>query len=214
MRRAIWDRNCVLDQKQLQARPKGDHTDYQKSTNNQSKDELDLSATSTQHQPKNLPASNQKLIRNRSRIVPESTKIDKKSTQIGSKIGVGDDLATGTEFGPILLTGWVPSGVVLGAKLGSGRGHVSPKIDFGGVLEGAQKWHRNLTHVGNDLGPILDRFRGAKWNQNRSKIDVKSDRQAYTCILDFLENSRVNQRCARPKITQIPTKSRLKSDLK
>ena len=119
MCRAIWDRNCVLDQKQLQARPKGEHTDYQKSINNQSKDDTELSAKSTQHQPKNLPASNKKLIKNRSKIVPESTKIVQKSAQIGSKIGVGDDLATGTEFGPILLPGWVPSWVILGAKLGS-----------------------------------------------------------------------------------------------
>ena len=133
----------MLDQKQLQARPKWEHTDYQKSTKNPSKDELELSATSTQHQPKNLPASNQKRIKHRSKIVPESFKnrieIDKKSVQIGSKIDFGDDLATGTEFGPILLPGWVPYGVVLGAKLGSGRGHVGPKIDFGEVLEGVQK---------------------------------------------------------------------------
>ena len=78
MCRAIWDRNCVLAQKQLQARPKGEHTDDQKSTKKSMQNELKLNATSTQHQAKYQPKIS-------SKIDPDSTqhrpKIDPKSIQ-------------------------------------------------------------------------------------------------------------------------------------
>ena len=73
----------MLTQKLLQARSKGEHTDSQRSTTNQFKHKLELSAASTQHQVQKSDHIDPKLIQNRPKINPKSIpgqpKIDPKS---------------------------------------------------------------------------------------------------------------------------------------
>ena len=124
----------MLTQRLLQARPKGEHTDYQTSTTNQFKHKLELSAASTQHQAQKSDYIDPKLIQNR-------PKIDPRPAQNRPKIGFRGDFATGIVFGPNLPPIWAPSGVVLGVKLGSDWGHVGSEIDSATVPEGVQKRH-------------------------------------------------------------------------
>ena len=73
----------MLTQRLLQARSKGEHTDYHKSTTNQFKHKLELSAASTQHQAQKSDYIDPKLIQSRPKInpksIPSQPKIDQKS---------------------------------------------------------------------------------------------------------------------------------------
>ena len=135
MCRAIWDRNCELAQKQLQARPKGG-TQIIKS---QPQIIAKMNENSTQHRhntgPNINPIFHPKLIQIRPSICPKSIQKRHKIDENFPKISSGADLAPEAVFELIFDQFWFQLGAVLGAKLGS----CWPKNRFLEVPEGTQK---------------------------------------------------------------------------
>ena len=150
---------------------------------NHGKNELELNATSTQHQAKYQPKNSTKLVptsaQNRSNIYP-------KSMKNRTKIGSGADLAPEAVFEPILVQFWLQLGAVLGGKMGSCWDHVGQNIDSWRILK-AFKIDQDFQHLS---GPSWDRFWNdfgvQKSNQNRSKIGLKSDHEANAKILKII----------------------------
>ena len=151
MCRAIWDRNCVLAQRQLQARPKGEQTDDQKSTKKSLqkwiRTQRNIDTTpgqiSTQNFNQIRPNSGPKSIQN----LP---KIDEKSCQNRLRRRLGPQGRFWSDFGSILAPTW--------GRLGSQNGvMLAKKLILGGSWR-----HSKSTKISNTfrdlLGPILERF--------------------------------------------------------
>ena len=183
MCRAIWDRNCVLAQKQLQARPKGEQTDDQKSTKKSLQKWI-----RTQRNIDTTPGqiSAQKFNQIGPNIGPKSIqhlpKIDEKSSQNRLRRRLGPRSRFWTDFGSILAPTWGR----LGGQDGVMLGPCWPKNWFLEDPEGIQNRPRFPTPFGTLLGLILERFWGPKSNQNRSKIGLKSDHEANAKILKII----------------------------
>ena len=171
MCRAIWDRNCELAQKQLQARPKGG-TQIIKS---QLQILAKMNENSTQHRhntgPNINPIFHPKLIQIRPNICPKSIQIDTKSTKNRPKISSGADLAPEAVFDQILIQFWFQLGAVLGASWGHVGTMLAKKlIDSWRILKGF-KIDQDFQH---HSGPSWDRCWLDFGIQNGTKIGPRS----------------------------------------
>ena len=116
---ACWLRsNCRLD-------PRGSTQIIKSQLTNHCKHELELNATSAQHQAKYQPKFFIKICSKfEPNSVPNRSKIEPKPMTNGTNIVSGADLAPEAVFDPILVQVWLQLGGVLGGKLAPCWGHV------------------------------------------------------------------------------------------
>ena len=145
-----------------------------------------MNENSSQHRHNTAPNINPifhpKLIQIRPNICPKSIqnrhKIDEKSFQNQLRGRLGPRGRFWTDFWSILAPTWGR----LGGQVGVMVEPCWPKNWFLEDPEGIQNRPRFPTPFGILLRPILLRFWNPKWNQNRSKIDLNSDHNAYANI--------------------------------